>query len=135
MPYKHGKFGRSSTGSKPPADKPMQSKPKGEESQTPHGDSGQKHVTVTHPGKTQPHPATGVHAFHANHMGGGKYESHTHHDGGDVETKQHENHADMMAAMNQALPDDQQGEQMPMHDDMHGDMADSMAGGIGGAQV
>ena len=75
-----------------------------EKGHAPHGDVGEKHVTETHPGKTEPHPHTGVHAFHAHHVGGGQYHSHTHHDDGTVESKQHRDHGDMMAAMHEALP-------------------------------
>ena len=141
MPYQHGKFGPASKGSmgggKAGAVHSTGSKaPPAKEPQAPHGQmqaGGEKHVTETMPGKTQPHPTTGVHAFHANHVGGGKYESHTHHDGGQVETKHHESAGDMHQAMNEALPDDQQGQGqeqgMPMDD-----MA-SQLGGIGGGDM
>lgn len=115
--YKHGKFIRpgqvKSSGEKPPAEKPPKSQHEMEhgESQAPHGGSGEEHVTKTHPGQTQPHPVTGVHAFHAHHTGGGKYRSHTHHDGGEVETRDHESHGDMMAAHQEAFPPDEQGGQ------------------------
>jgi hypothetical protein len=117
MPYMHGKFkpagGHSagapthaagavhSAGNKPA---PTPNEHEHGMAQTPHGGSSEEHVTKTHPGKTQPHPVTGVHAFHSHHQGGGKYESHTHHDGGEVETRQHPDQQDMAGAMNEALP-------------------------------
>jgi hypothetical protein len=136
MPFHQGKF-RGSTGEKGPKPTPTHSsmdktkemvhgKP-----QEPHGGgSTEEHITKTHPGTTQPHPETGVHAFHANHTGGGKYTSHTHHDGGQVESRQHENAADMHSAMHEALPAEGGGE-------MAGNMAPDdgfgeSLGGIGG---
>jgi hypothetical protein len=135
--FKHGSF-RShpgqvkSTGEKGPKTPPHKEGMK-EEGQAPHGDVGEKHVTETHPGETQPHPSTGVHAFHGHHVGGGKYKSYTHHDGGEVETKEHGSAADMHDSMNQALPDEQ-GEGHDQDSDMR-DGAESLAdqlGGIGG---
>lgn len=107
MPFKAGKF------SGPGASQPMGSKlppastPKAkvaDESEAPHGVQGPKHVTETHKGMTQPHPMTGVHSVHGFHKGGGKYESHTHHDGGDVEVKQHPSSDDMYSSMQEAMP-------------------------------
>lgn len=104
-----------------------------EKGSAPHGDVGEKHVTETHPGETQPHPVTGVHAFHAHHTGGGKYTSHTHHDGGDVETRQHGSAEDMHQSMHEALPGDQEASGGQDHDIRDGgeDFADAL-GGIGG---
>lgn len=139
MPYQHGKFGPPksggapshaagavhSTGSKPPTPNEREHGP----AQAAHGGGGEKHVTETHPGKTQPHPVTGVHAFHGHHLGGGKYESHTHHDGGEVETRQHPSASDMHSAMQEALPDDGMSQGTPQTPEMGG-MAD--LSGIGG---
>jgi len=129
--YKHGKFGNhpgavKSTGSKvEPASTP-QEKEHGP-AQAPHGGGGgPEHVTKTHPGETQPHPVTGVHAFHAHHVGGGKYMSHTHHDGGDVETRHHPDHADMMNAHEEAFP--------PSEGDNPGDNSDMRDGGMNFAE-
>jgi hypothetical protein len=132
--YQHGKFKShpgqvKSLGEKtPPAKVGMK-----EEGQAPHGDVGEKHVTETHPGETQPHPATGVHAFHGHHIGGGKHKSYTHHDGGNVEVQHHETAGDMHQAMHEALPDDQEAQEGQGRDIRDGgeDFSDQL-GGIGG---
>lgn len=101
----------------------------GGQEMAPHGGSSEEHVTKTHPGETQPHPETGVHAFHAHHTGGGKFRSHTHHEDGTVETRDHQNEGDMHQAMNEAFPpsDDQQ------HDSRDGAMDfEEALGGVGG---
>lgn len=117
-----GKVG--STGSKtPPASTPK------EKGSAPHGDVGEKHITETHPGKTQPHPVTGVHAFNGMHKGGGKYESHTHHDGGDVEVRQHGSAGEMHSAQQEALPDEGGQENDPRNGQQ--DFSEDL-GGIGG---
>ena len=131
--YSHGKFTKpgavKSTGEKtPPASTPHE-KEHGQ-AQSPHGGGGMEHVTKTHPGKTQPHPVTGVHAFHGNHMGGGKYESHTHHDGGEVETRQHGSADEMHQAMKEALPGDAEMDQRGA--DMTGSDFSGALDGIGG---
>lgn len=142
MPFQHGKFGPAksskpgavkSTGSKPPSEPPMHDKGGSEhgDKQAAHGETGEKHVTETHPGETQPHPTTGVHAFHGHHSGGGKYKSFTHHDGGDVEERQHESAGDMHSAMNESLPD--QGGDMNQSQDGGMDYGADL-GGIGGQQ-
>ena len=115
MPFLKGKFVR--TGVKPPASRvakpdagarPVKDHALGKEGKDPQAaqgsHSGEKHVEVTHPGATQPHPVTGVHAVMNMHKGGGKYESHTHHDGGDVETKQHDSAEDMQASNDESIP-------------------------------
>jgi len=136
MPFSGGKFKShpgqvKSTGEKtPPAKTGMHEQGKGP-AQSPHGGSSEEHVTKTHPGTTQPHPTTGVHAFHANHTGGGKYQSHTHHDGGEVETREHPSAGDMHAAMSDALPDDQQGDGMNDQHNGGQDFGEEL-GGIGG---
>lgn len=136
MPFHQGKFhnkgqapgGGHSTGSKPPAEDKKQDsgksqgEPKPDAKSKPMAKGGQpdgeqpKHVTETHPGMTQPHPVTGVHAVHGFHKGGGQYESHTHHDGGDVEVQQHGNAGEMHQHMQQGLPDEggQDSNQMDM---------------------
>ena len=102
------------------------------EHQAPHGGSAEEHVTKTHPGETQPHPVTGVHAFHAHHTGGGKFRSHTHHDGGDVETREHGSHEEAMSAHDEAFPSEQ-GE--PDGDEAMGGMDfEKSLGGIGGTE-
>ncbi|MBU6231666.1 hypothetical protein KGP36_03275 [Patescibacteria group bacterium] len=108
MAFMHGKFrepraeGEKSMPGKSPKDHEMEHG----KSMAPHGGSEEKHVTETHPGETQPHPVTGVHAFHAHHMGSGKFKSHTHHDGGEVETRHHPNEADLHQAHKDAFPDE-----------------------------
>lgn len=102
-----------------------------EDSHAPHNDISEKHVTVTHPGKTKPHPTTGVHAFHAFHSGGGKYESHTHHADKTVEKRQHPNEEDMHSAMNEALPAAGGGQDQDMRDGEN-DWASELGGMAGG---
>src|SRR5262249_1061320 len=137
--FHHDKSGKAKFGpSAPPARKPMPDKKPHGEPQAPHNaTSSEKHVTESHPGKTQPHSKTGVHAFSAHHHGGGKYESHTHHDGGEVETRQHMNAGDMHQAASEALPDENQGmnenEQMASDQD-NGDMGEAIGSGIGGSE-
>ena len=137
MPFSKGKFRSTvdthhnpSAGEKtPPASHPK------EKGMAPHGEAGPEHVTKTHPGETQPHPMTGVHAFHGHHVGGGKYMSHTHHDGGEVETQHHESADDMHSAMAEALPSEG-GDHMGNDQNMDGggqDFAESL-GGLGGTE-
>lgn len=139
MAFHHDKSGRAhfGTGGKagattPREKEPAHSRPE-EKSHAPHGDVGEKHVTETHPGKTQPHPHTGVHAFHTFHTGGGKHESHTHHDGGEVEVRQHPTASDLHEAMHEALPDTEQ-EDNAERDIRDGgvDFSESLGTGIGG---
>lgn len=134
MPYDKGKFRSTvsphhnpSAGEKLPA----KSTPT-EKSSVPHGEMQEEHVTKTHPGETQPHPTTGVHAVMGMHKGGGKYMSHTHHDGGEVETRHHESAGDMHQAQQEAMPE----EGGQMHDDANAGMGgqdfSETLGGIGG---
>lgn len=137
MPYQQGKFKSTvsahhnpSSGEKSPASpRPMG----GDKGQAPHGEQQPEHVTKTHPGQTQPHPTTGVHAHIGMHKGGGKYMSHVHHDGGEVETQHHENAGDMHSSMQQTLPNegDQMGGDQNM--DMGGQDFSETLGGLGGA--
>lgn len=101
-------------------------------SQPPNEQHSPEHVTKTHPGMTQPHPSTGVHAFHSMHKGGGKFESHTHHEDGNVEVRPHDNAEDLQAAHQEAMPSDNMGDQAPPDDmnNMEGMMKDMK--GIGG---
>lgn len=136
MPFQHGKFRSTvdthhnpSAGEKVPA----KSSPT-EKSQKPMESQGTppKHVTETHPGETQPHPQTGVHAFHGHHVGGGKFVSHTHHDGGEVQTQHHGNADEMHDAMVKTMP----GDSGHMGGDTNEEMGSSdfaeQLGGIGG---
>jgi len=135
--YQHGKF--RSTGEKGPKAGPEVSKSMDKtkelihgKAQAPHsGGDTEEHITKTHPGTTQPHPVTGVHAFHAHHVGEGKYTSHTHHDGGDVETRQHDSAGDMHSAMMEALPSEGRGN-MESADRLPEDGFGEELGGIGG---
>lgn len=140
--FKHGKFTHpgavKSAGEKPPMDKGKeQGREQGREQggknepQAAHGDGPVEHVTKSHPGQTQPHPTTGVHAFHGHHTGGGKYKSYTHHDGGEVEERDHASAGDMHQAGNEALPDEgsQMGNEGGM-DDFSGALS-----GVGGESV
>jgi hypothetical protein len=138
MPFSKGKFVKP--GAKPPeanktapdsGSRPVSEHGKPQASQG--GHAGEKHVQETHPGATQPHPTTGVHAFSAHHTGGGKMTSHTHHDDGSVDTKQHDNEADAKGAMDEAFPS-QHGpneHDEPMEAD---DYSDALGGSIGGAE-
>jgi hypothetical protein len=132
--FRHGSFRHqgpaNTTGSKtPPASSPT------EKSAPPHGDVGEKHVTETHPGKTQPHESTGVHAVHIHHMGGGKYQTYHHHDGGDVEVKHHQTADEAHQAAHESLPGEQIGDNQGRDiRDGGQDFAESL-GGIGGNEV
>ena len=127
MPFMHGKFvkpGTPSMGKKitpgassgPPKPGSLEHAKVHGAPQAPHGATSQeKHVKETHPGSTQPHPETGVHAFHAHHTGehgsgGAAYTTHTHHDDGTVETKENRTHDEMLADQNEAFP--QSGDEM-----------------------
>ena len=105
-----------------------------EDGQAPHGqtDNTPEHVTKTHPGETQPHPVTGVHAFHGHHVGGGKFMSHTHHDGGEVETQHHGSGEEMHDAMRKTLPGDSGHMAGNQKEDMGGEDFSEALGGIGG---
>lgn len=110
--FKHGSFREKpgavkSTGEKSP-NLPAKSAPMHEKGKAPQGDVGEKHVTETHPGMTEPHPITGVHAIHTHHMGGGKYMTHTHHEDGNVESKEHNTAAEAHGQMQNDLPSDGQ---------------------------
>jgi hypothetical protein len=138
MPFKHGKFGPAggtkpgaihSTGSKAPEPQQKHSQDKGE-AQAAHNGPAMEHVTKTHPGATTPHPVTGVHAHMSMHKGGGKYTSHTHHDGGEVESREHNSHQEMQQAHDEALPDENQGQ--PEQDDGSGMDQMGELPGIGG---
>ena len=134
MPFSHGKFSGPGSAKHISGEKSAPS-PKKEEMQAPHGgqqqhSGGEKHVTETNPGETQPHPQTGVHAFHGHHVGGGKFKSHTHHDGGDVETRDHASADEMHQAGKEALPG-MDSAQAPPPDDKGGTYTDALSG-IGG---
>lgn len=88
---------------------------------TPEQGEAVQHVNETHPGETQPHPTTGVHAFHVHHVGEGQYRSHAHLADGQVETQDHPDANSVREAADQAFPPDQQ--EVP---------ADYAMGGIGG---
>lgn len=94
-----------------------------------------KHVEHTHPGETQPHPETGVHAFHAHHTGGGHYRSYTHHGDGSVEPQDHDTHADTLAALHQALPAQEEADEEHEGPADGTEYAQELSSGIGGSQV
>lgn len=134
--YQHGKF-RSTTsahhnpsaGEKtPPASSP---KEKGKAPMEEHG-TPPEHVTKTHPGETQPHASTGVHAVHVHHTGGGKFMTHHHHEDGTVETQHHENADEAHAATHETLPGDSGHEMNDQNEEMGGQDFSETLGGIGG---
>lgn len=134
--YQHGKF--RSTGEKGPKGPTVEkSMDKTKEmihgkAQQPHGGGDtEEHITKTHPGTTQPHPETGVHAVSIHHAGGGKYVSHTHHDGGQVETRQHGSAEEAHQAVQEALPSEGQGD-MESAQHIPDDGFGEQLGGIGG---
>lgn len=138
MSFQHGSF-RKSTGEKGPSKSSSAegSMDKTKElvhgkAQSPHGggEAPEEHITKTHPGETEPHPVTGVHAFHAHHVGDGKFVSHTHHEGGEVERREHPHESDMHQAHQEAFPSQGEGEHNP-DDGSMGDFGESL-GGIGG---
>lgn len=115
---------------KPNGASPMK-KPEHGEPQAPHdAHSHEEHVTKTHPGKTEPHPVTGVHAHAAHHTGGGKYTTHTHHDDGSVESRDNRSHEEMVADQHEAFPPDEMAENEGS--DQADGFATDLAGGIGG---
>lgn len=67
------------------------------------GDQG-GHTSQTH--GTVPHPVTGVHAVHIHNHEGGKAKTHTHHDGGHIETRDHANLQEAHDHAQQMLPPD-----------------------------
>jgi hypothetical protein len=96
-----------------------------------------EHVTKTHPGETQPHPATGVHAVHVHHVGGKhessghgggsqghKFMTHTHMKDGSVQTDHHDTEQAMHDHMRQQFPtsegDDMQHDQNADNDTFAG---------------
>ena len=152
MPYKQGKFvphgtasmGKPISSQKPAAHAPMtEHEQKHGKAQAPHGATSQeKHVTETHPGKTQPHPETGVHAFHMHHTGehasgGPGYTTHTHHDDGTVETRENRTQAEAQQDQQEAFPEtaDNQMQNEPMGDDKqeYAGMMDGIGGSSGSA--
>jgi hypothetical protein len=118
MPFNKGKFKQAGEMGKTDHSSKPGKAPAKAQSQTPKNEQGEEqsqapeHVNQTHPGQTQPHPATGVHAFHAHHKGGGQYTSHTHHGDGTVETQEHPDHGSMQQAGEAALPSDEIGDEM-----------------------
>jgi len=127
-----------------PGPRPVGSQRHGEAGVTPkqhaHGGSsaGEPHVAETHPGETQPHPETGVHAFHTPHAGGGQYRSHTHHGDGHpkgmhVETREHDSHEDMMAAHHEAFPPQDEADHEQEGPADATEYSEELAEGIGGA--
>lgn len=130
MPFQGGKFkpaGETKKGkdnsATPAKDK---AKPQAMQSKTKQGEEqsqAPEHVNQTHPGQTQPHPGTGVHAFHAHHTGGGKYTSHTHHGDGTVETQQHPDVSQMGQAGDSAFPSQEQESQETMAQNDMSDLA------------
>lgn len=138
--FKHGSFREhpgqvKSTGSKtPPAKVGMHEQGQGP-AQAAHGAAAPEHVTKTHPGETQPHPETGVHAVHIHHTGGGKFMTHHHHEDGTVETQHHQSADEAHQAAHESLPGEQ--ESANQNSDIRDggeDFADQL-GGIGGGQV
>ena len=143
--FHHGKDGKASFRSKvspepgarpakPNGDSPLK-KPVHGEPQAPHDAHQQeKHIKETHPGKTQAHPVTGVHAFHAHHTGGGQYTHHTHHDDGTVASREGQSEQDTKAAHDEAFPPEESAEleQDPMGNE-GAEYAGDMAEGIGGS--
>ena len=80
-----------------------------------------EHVTKTHPGETQAHEHSGIHAVHVHHMGGGKYMTHTHHQDGSVDTQHHPDIHSVHDHMKESFPtaegDDQQHDQNADNDE------------------
>lgn len=129
MAFHHSPDGKAHFGKPGMAKKPMP-KPEHEKKapEAPHGEHGEQHVTKTHPGMTEPHPKTGVHAFHSFHAGGGRYHSHTHHGDGTVEKREHPDANDLHRAHEEAMPP----EESEMGMEPEGDYATEL-GGVGGA--
>lgn len=146
MPFSKGKFvkpGSNAVGPNihpKPGTHPVEKNGKPDSKpQAPHNTAGEKHVQETHAGKTEGHPVTGVHAFHAHHTGshsggGSSYTTHTHHDDGIVDSKENQSHDEMTASQNEAFPPQEQADNQPMDDDGSG-MGDDMGESVGGMAV
>lgn len=147
MPYKGGKFiPHGKVAQRPGASKPTLHErsngapPEHEKHAQKHGDpqaphnasNSEKHVTETHPGKTQPHPQTGVHAHHTHHTGGGQYTTHTHHDDGTVETRENRSQDEMEQDHREAFPP---GTETAEGEGQQDNFSDELQGGIGGEPV
>lgn len=137
MPFNKGKFTNKSTQTmhhNPSMGEKEKSAPNPHEkdAQAPHGDQGKppEHVTKTHPGETQPHPETGVHAVHVHHTGGGKAMTHHHHEDGTVESKPHESMQEAHQSAQESLPSDHMGGDQNM--DQGGEDYSEVLGGVGG---
>lgn len=93
-----------------------------------------EHVTKTHPGETQPHPKTGVHAVHVHHTGGGMHNVHVHHDGGKVESHHGVSAEEAKQIHAESLPSEDEQQQEPAGDEFaeSGSMPPSMSS-LGGA--
>ena len=155
MPYKNGKFlPAGKVAHKPGATKPtISSRPHGSAPEkdkhvekhgaplAPHDQHGEKHITETHPGKTKPHPETGVHAFHAHHTGehasgGPAFATHTHHDDGTVETKENRSQDEMEQDQHEAFPEPMNESAENQSSDGGGeDFAETLGEGVGGVSV
>ncbi len=122
--FQHGKFVSSaSKKSAPPKDKEPEKKPSA---------ARVAHENPNEP-KTQPHPVTGVHKVVVHHTGGGKFETHTHHDsgGGEPEKQQHESAQEMHDHVNSAMPDDGSSPQDSESDMPNDGAADDMGSVLG----
>lgn len=149
MPYKRGKFvpagkiAQRAGASKPtlheraagvPPEKEKHAQKHGAPMAPHNASSAERHVTETHPGHTQAHPETGVHAFHAHHTGshadgGSQYSTHTHHDDGTVETRENRSQDEMEQDHREAFPP---GTETAEGENQQDNFRDELAGGIGG---
>jgi hypothetical protein len=141
VPFNKGKFRSTvdahhnpSAGEKASGEKnPAKSSPteKGKPPMEGHGTPPQ-HVTQTHPGMTQPHPQTGVHAVHTLHKGGGKYETQHHNEDGTVEQRQHSSAEEAHQSAQESLPGDSGQMHGDQNEEMGGQDFSETLGGIGG---
>lgn len=134
MPFKNGKFDNPAMGaSKPikPAGEAPVAPPVAGAVEPPHGGPAEQHITASQPGKTEGHPATGVHAITVLHTPGGGYEAMVHREGGEVESQQLGTRDELMASMDAEFPPDGAEGAPPMDPMADMDMGDSL-GGVGG---
>ena len=109
---------------KPPLNKPEAHQKA--EAETPH-------VRETHPGETQPHEHTGVHAVHVHHAGGGRYHTYTHHGDGTVEHNEHASHEEMLSHLHEAFPAQNVADEEREGPADGSEYAEEMAEGLGGS--
>ena len=117
MPFKSGHFGPAKPAEKKaaPPKEPQAKEPKPKMAAT--GEGSQMEHASKH--GTSPHPQTGVHAV-AIHHHGDHVMTHTHHDGGQIESMQHGSLDEAHQHAQEQLPPDQMHQEPDADDQMAG---------------